>query len=96
MNAKNKPVIIVLDKSIPKKEKKPIQVTHFLNEDLHWEGWPTADIRVYKYIELVVRNYIDEEIDDESGKDLIFVYDDPKKRSDGLLFLGNWNDVFVV
>lgn len=39
----------------------------------------------FKYIELVCRDYFD-------CKDLMFAYDDPEVRSEGFLFVGNWND----
>ena len=39
----------------------------------------------YKYIELICFDY--------DGKlDLMFAYNDPNKRSDGVLFIGKWNN----
>jgi hypothetical protein len=43
----------------------------------------------FNYIELIARNY-----GTFAGQpfDLIFCYDDPNERHNGVLFLGNWND----
>lgn len=39
----------------------------------------------YKYIELICFDYDDK-------LDLMFAYDDPNNRSDGVLFIGKWNN----
>ena len=42
----------------------------------------------FSYIELVCLNYI-------KGKDLMFAYNDPEQREDGILIIGKWNDGVV-
>lgn len=42
----------------------------------------------YQYLELVTKGYW-------KGVDLIFVYNDPDNRSNGILCLGEWNDGIV-
>lgn len=42
----------------------------------------------YKYVELICRNYDKT----DNGFDLMFAYDDPSDRGDGVLFVGRWND----
>lgn len=38
-----------------------------------------------KYIELICKNY-------SPGKDLMFAYNNPSKRGQGSLIIGQWND----
>lgn len=42
----------------------------------------------WNHIELIARNYCD-------GYDLMFAYDDPHKRGDGIAYLGYFNDGIV-
>lgn len=51
----------------------------------------SADPSNYKHIELICRNYSGE----GEGDDIMFAYDDPNRRSDGVLYLGNFNDGVV-
>lgn len=44
----------------------------------------------YAYIELVCKNYQPGE-----GNDMMFAYNDPEKRGDGMLYIGSWNDGVV-
>ena len=39
----------------------------------------------FNYIELICKNY------NKCGRDLMFAYNDPSNRSDGILFIGYWN-----
>lgn len=43
----------------------------------------------FKYIELVCKNYEFEDVD------LMYAYNDPRKRSEGGLFIGKWNNGIV-
>ena len=40
----------------------------------------------FKYIELICKNY------NNGGRDLMFAYNDASNRSDGILFIGFWNN----
>jgi hypothetical protein len=39
----------------------------------------------FNFVELICRNY-------SKGTDLMFAYNDPNKRSEGTLYIGEWND----
>ena len=39
----------------------------------------------FNFIELICREY-------QSGSDLMFAYDDPNKRENGMLYIGKFND----
>lgn len=45
----------------------------------------------YNHIELICRNYSNE----GDGDDIMFAYDDPNRRHNGVLYLGNFNDGVV-
>ncbi len=82
-------IIVVGEPDSKEPIKKPIKVLKVLDSRLNTEEVyePTArnELRKAKYIELIAKNYI-------AGHDLIFVYDDPKNRGMGTLYIGNWND----
>lgn len=42
----------------------------------------------YKFIELICKDYA-------MGQDLMFAYNDPSNRKDGVLYIGKWNDGVV-
>jgi hypothetical protein len=42
----------------------------------------------YQYLELICRDY-------NGGFDLIFAYNNPNRRKDGILYIGHWNDGVV-
>ena len=44
----------------------------------------------WKYIELICKEYLG-----NKTLDLMYAYDDPKDRSRGRLFLGQWNNGYV-
>lgn len=47
----------------------------------------------FKYLELICRNYANSR--STPGFDLMFGYNDPKTRSEGVLLVGHWNDGIV-
>ena len=79
---------------------KPIEFTHSLacsNSDETFatiSGVPVtiqesgSTPSMYKYIELICEDYL-------PGIDIMFAYDNPKKRSSGVLFFGKFNDGVV-
>ena len=74
---------IIIGNSVPPAENF-IQFTHVLVEDLTLIPATNAKPSSYKYIELVCLNY-------GQGKDMMFAYDSPNRRSHGVLHLGHWN-----
>lgn len=42
----------------------------------------------YNYIELVCKNY-------QPGNDVMFAYNNPFRRENGMLYIGKWNDGVV-
>lgn len=81
------PNIIILGEKEESKLKKPIEFIKGLLSDGTF-GRALADKpRYYNYIELIARNYGGSE-----SFDLIFCYDNPSARHDGVLYLGHWND----
>lgn len=83
---------IVIGNPLPKTELKPIEFHKVLLECAEF------DIAVevpkdYKFIELICHEYGS----DSCGNsfDLIFAYNNPQKRSEGVLYLGSWNDGVV-
>lgn len=42
----------------------------------------------FLYVELICKNY-------QPEHDLMFAYNDPKERENGLIFIGEWNDGVV-
>ena len=76
--------------------RRPIEFRHLLDSDETFE--PVAQIEpVYedrpchwKYIELICKEYLG-----IKTLDLMYAYDDPKDRSRGKLFLGQWNSGYV-
>jgi hypothetical protein len=79
--------IVIGEKEISKK-LKPIELRIGLDTDLKLEEDCNSFPEDWKYAELICRGYT-------KGNDLIFLYDDPRKREEGVLFIGNWNDGIV-
>jgi hypothetical protein len=80
-------IIIVGEKGEPE-SKKPMQFLKAILADGLLSDVQVDQPTDFNYIELIARNYgtFDQPFD------LIFCYDDPNKREEGVLFLGNWND----
>lgn len=83
------PKIIIVGEKEESKLKKPIEfikslLSHGTLDCTHVDK-PTD----YNYIELIARDY-----GDLNGRsfDLIFCYDKPDERFNGVLYLGHWND----
>ena len=86
---KTEPTITIVLGSNGVQVRKPIEFRHMLDSDetiyedrdgpCHW-----------KYIELICKGYQGNE-----SLDLMYAYDDPKDRSSGRLFLGQWNSGYV-
>jgi hypothetical protein len=92
MNIKHTKVIVV-GSSV---ETKPVKSIEFVNTLSNVN--PNLDSSVLKntdlspcdfcYIELICRKY-------QFGYDLMFAYDNPEHRGDGVLFIGHFNDGVV-
>lgn len=80
---------IVIGESSNKKPK-PIEITKYLNTYLSIES--NIDIvhspRNFRYAELICKHY-------DGEVDLMFFYNDPYFRNEGILALGKWNDGVV-
>jgi hypothetical protein len=86
---KNMTKTIVLGAEHPKTEKTKIKFIKVLSgwyevEEAYSSGTPDD----FNYIELVSKGYA-------QVMDLMFAYDDPDKRKDGVLYIGYWNDGIV-
>ena len=67
-------------------DNKPIVFNDYLNASLGVS--PAFNIHPpskFNYIELICKNY------NNGGRDLMFAYNDPSNRSDGILYIGFWN-----
>ena len=72
--------------------KKPIEFFSMLNVSDHDDvdvTFTSTKPSSWNYIELVSKNY-------SPNIDLLFAYNDPNDRGEGLLIIGRWNDGFVV
>jgi hypothetical protein len=78
--------VIILREQPEKKELKPIEFLHCLNGDKSI-NYSTRTPPSYKNIELICSGYTNE------GFDLMFAY--YNNRSEGILYLGNFNDGVV-
>ena len=85
------PTITIVLGADMKTSRKPIVFRHVLDWDATFEK-VDIDHRPchWKYIELICKEYLG-----NKSIDLMFAYDDPKDRSMGRLFLGQWNDGYV-
>lgn len=71
---------------VPAKEKKPIKFVKSL--DFYGAFSTNCQPTEYKYVELVATDY-------HKGCDLMFAYNNPDERSNGIAYLGYWNDGIV-
>lgn len=81
---------IVIGEQPQLKQLKPIEFLKVLNNNLEMGGIKCNNPAASLYIELICKQYLDRE-----GTDLMFAYDDPNNRSEGMLVMGNWNDGVV-
>ena len=65
-------------------DNKPIEFNYYLDASLGSSAFVRPPSK-FMYIELICKNY------NNSGRDLMFAYNDPSNRSDGTLFIGFWN-----
>jgi hypothetical protein len=84
------PTITIVLGSDMKPVRKPIEFHRVLDSDETFE--PVYEDRPchWKYIELICKEYLG-----TKTLDLMYAYDDPKDRSRGRLFLGQWNSGYV-
>ncbi len=83
------PKIIIVGEKRESEPKKPIEFIKCFLLDGTLEATGGETPTNFDYIELIARNY--GEFNDQSF-DLIFCYDKPDERHDGVLYLGHWND----
>lgn len=79
--------VIIIGKT-PQKTEKPIEFLYCWgssNKVMKVNDMAGSD---YKFIELICLDYFD-------GYDLMFAYDDPEERGNGVLYLGKFNDGIV-
>jgi len=83
--------LIVLGDQKNKSPKKPIEFLSLISiigrDDVDVET-ASSNPCGWKNIELICKNYA-------SNLDLLFAYNDADRRSDGVLFIGRWNDGVV-
>lgn len=83
---------IIIGPDTDNHNKKPIE---FKMKLMVCGKWSTAyrhdQPQGYKYVELIAPQYTHR----SNGGDLMFAYNDPKIRTNGVVFLGDWNDGVV-
>jgi hypothetical protein len=82
---------MVIGENLTMEKKKQIELLCSLNIDLNFvENSVENAMKAseYSFVELICKNY-DKDID------LIFTYNNPIKRSEGVLWTGYWNDGVV-
>jgi hypothetical protein len=87
--------VTIIGKQQSEKTKTAIKFRCFLNDVdpksnkiLHLVSEEYFHPHSYNFIELICRDYM-------LGSDLMFAYNDPNDRSDGRLYIGNFNDGVV-
>jgi len=81
---------IVLGEKSEESKGNPIDFCLFLNRKLEYKLNNNIHTPYsFKYIELICLNYDDED------NDIMFAYDDPCARDEGVLCIGHWNDGVV-
>jgi len=87
--------VTIIGKQQSEKTKTAIKFKCFLNDVnpmskaiLHRVSEEYFHPHSYNFIELICRDYM-------LGSDLMFAYNDPNDRSDGRLYIGNYNDGVV-
>lgn len=78
-------IIIIGEKTSEQKKLVPISFKRYLNEGIEIECGSVLTPLNYNFIELICKDY-------GSGYDIMFAYDDPKKRRSGTFYIGHWND----
>ena len=62
----------------------PIEFKSYLDASLGSSAFVSPPSK-FKYIELICKKY-------NGGMDLMFAYNDPSDRNDGILYIGYWNN----
>lgn len=65
-------------------DNKPIEFDCYLDASLGSSAFVSPPSK-FKYIELICKKY------NGGGRDLMFAYNDPSNRNDGILYIGYWN-----
>jgi hypothetical protein len=79
--------VIIIGEQPEKKELKPIELVKHLDIDFKFSsGCSYPEVWVWENIELICKNYFDK-------YDLMFAFDED--RSNGILYLGHFNDGVV-
>ena len=63
---------------------KSIEFNYYLDASLDRSAFVSPPSK-FKYIELICKKY-------NGGMDLMFAYNDPSNRNDGILYIGYWNN----
>ena len=79
---------IEIGKQDIKFNNKPIEFLGCLTRDWDIRKCELEKPEYYGFIELICNKY-------NGDFDLMFAYDDPKKRENGVLYIGKWNDGVV-
>lgn len=66
-------------------DNKPIEFNYYFDANLGGSSAFVSPPSKFKYIELICKKY-------NGGMDLMFAYNDPSNRSDGILYIGFWNN----
>ncbi len=82
------PQIIIVGEKAEQQPKKPMQFLKVILADGKLSDVQGDKPTDFNYIELIARSYGTF----NQPFDLIFCYDYPNERHNGVLFLGNWND----
>jgi len=85
---------IVLGQSPVVKEKNPIVFTRVLETNKKITLAFRSEPGHFNYIELICLGYNNKE-STANKFDLMFAYQHPNEREDGVLFIGQWNDGIV-
>jgi hypothetical protein len=83
----NPKIIVIGEENKTVSQKKPIEILSAWSapESIRPINESRLNIHDYNFVELVAKDYL-------AGFDLIFCYYDTRKRGDGCVFLGHWND----
>lgn len=68
-------------------DNKPIEFNYYLDGILCTATLDSTPSN-FKYVELICKKY-------NGGMDLMFAYNDPSNRSNGILYMGFWNSGVV-
>ena len=80
--------VVIIGESTTKQAPRPITFSLDITSVDSAPNDICADPSDWNYIELIARNYCD-------GYDLMFAYDHPSLRGEGIAYLGHFNDGIV-